>query len=57
MNNIIMISYPVVMNFSLAVVYYNKGKSNLLRINVDVTMSNLKDQLDQMNSCLKSQLH
>jgi len=40
------------MNFNLIVVYYHKGKSNLIKINVDVTLSNLKDQLNQMNGCL-----
>ncbi|MCH91059.1 hypothetical protein A2U01_0011983 [Trifolium medium] len=45
-------SYLVEMNYNLAAVYYNKGKSNLLRINIDVTLCNLKHQLDQLNGCI-----
>lgn len=32
--------------------YFNEEKSNLLRIHVDVTLSDLKDQLDQVNGRL-----
>ncbi|MCI43227.1 hypothetical protein A2U01_0064464 [Trifolium medium] len=39
-------SYPVEMNSNLDVVYYNKGKLNLFRIKVDVTLYNLKHQLN-----------
>ena len=37
------------LNTKLAAVYYNKGKPILLRIRVDVTLSGLKDQLNQIN--------
>ena len=37
------------LNTKLAAVYYNKGKPTLLRIRVDVTLSGLKDQLNQIN--------
>lgn len=45
-------SYLVEMNFILVIVYYNKEKSHLLIINVDVTLCDLNNQLDQMNNCL-----
>ncbi|MCI43039.1 hypothetical protein A2U01_0064276 [Trifolium medium] len=35
-------------NTHLAVVYFNKGNPNLFRIDVDVTLSDLKQQLDQL---------
>jgi len=41
--------YPVDPNTMLATVGFNCGKPNLLRVRVDVTLVNLKDQLDQIN--------
>ncbi|MCI14784.1 hypothetical protein A2U01_0035916 [Trifolium medium] len=40
-------------NTHLAAVYYNNKKSNLFRIKVDVTLVDLKHQLDQLNGRLK----
>lgn len=34
------------MNCNLVAIHYNKGKSKLFRINVDVTLCDLKDQLN-----------
>ncbi|MCI31209.1 hypothetical protein A2U01_0052421, partial [Trifolium medium] len=39
-------------NTHLAAVYYNQGKPNLSRIQVDVTLGDLKHQLTQINSRL-----
>jgi len=36
----------------LAAVYFNGGNSNLFRVWVDVTLVDLKDQLDQINQRL-----
>ncbi|MCI46120.1 hypothetical protein A2U01_0067360, partial [Trifolium medium] len=44
--------YPVERNTHLVAVYYNKGKTNLFRINVDVTLCDLNHQLDQLNGRL-----
>lgn len=44
-----MSTYLVEMNINLAVVYYNREKPNLFRINVDVILFDLKDRLDQIN--------
>jgi hypothetical protein len=36
----------------LATIYFNNGTPNMFRINVDVTLSDMKQQLDQINrSC------
>ncbi|MCI78062.1 hypothetical protein A2U01_0099332, partial [Trifolium medium] len=35
-------------NTNLVAVYYNHGKPNLLRIHEDVTLSNLKHQLNSL---------
>ncbi|AES65855.1 hypothetical protein MTR_2g049970 [Medicago truncatula] len=40
------------MNTKLDAMYYNMGKPNLFRINVDVTLSDLKDQSDWINGRL-----
>ncbi|PNY11939.1 hypothetical protein L195_g008559 [Trifolium pratense] len=48
-----MVTYQVRKNNHLAAVYYNNGKPNLFRINVDVTLADMKHQLDQLNDCLK----
>ena len=45
-------TYPINVNTKLVAVYYNIGKPNQFRVDVDVTLSNLKDQLDQVNSIL-----
>jgi len=37
------------MNTKLTVVYYNCGKPNMIRVFIDATMSDLKDQLNQIN--------
>jgi hypothetical protein len=42
-------TYPVDVNTKLAAFYYNAGKPNLFRVRVDVTLFDLKDQLDQIN--------
>jgi len=34
---------PIELNSTLIIVYYNKGKSNMFRINVDVTMHDAKN--------------
>ena len=39
-------------NTKLAAVYYNEGKPNLFGVHIDITLSDLNDQLDQINSCL-----
>jgi len=41
--------YLVDPNTMLAAVYFNGGKPNLFRVMVDVTLVDLKDQLDQIN--------
>jgi len=41
--------YLVDSNTMLAAVCCNGGKSNLFRVRVDVTLTDLKDQLDQIN--------
>ena len=41
--------YLVDPNTMLAAVYFNGGKPNLFRVLVDVTLVDLKDQLDQIN--------
>jgi len=43
-------TYPINVNTKLVAVYYNTGKPNQFRVDVDVTLSNLKEQLDQINS-------
>lgn len=45
-------TYPVDVNTKLAVVYYNGRKPNLFSVYVDVRLSSLKDQLDQIKDCL-----
>jgi len=40
------------MSSNLIAVYYNNGKLNLFRISLDVTLSDLNDQLDKINVCL-----
>ena len=40
------------MNTKQAIIYYNKGNVNLFRVRVDVTLSCLKDQLNQIYCCL-----
>jgi len=40
------------MNTNLTAIYYNIGKPNLLRVCVDVTLCDLKDQVDQINDHL-----
>lgn len=42
------------LNTKLVLVYYNKGKSNLLRVRNDVTLFGLKDQLDKINRRLNN---
>ncbi|MCI41585.1 hypothetical protein A2U01_0062818, partial [Trifolium medium] len=44
--------YPVERNTHLVAVYYNNEKPNLFRINVNVTLCDLKHQLDQHNGHL-----
>jgi len=44
--------YVVNVNTKLAAMYYNVEKPNLFRVHVDVTLSNMNDQLDQINSRL-----
>jgi hypothetical protein len=36
-------------NTHIVAVYYNRGKTNLFRIHVDVTLADLKHQLTQLN--------
>jgi hypothetical protein len=46
-------TYPTEVNTKLAEVYYNRGNPNLFMINhINVTLSDLKGQLDQINSRL-----
>ncbi|MCH80075.1 hypothetical protein A2U01_0000837 [Trifolium medium] len=40
------------LNTHLVAVYYNRGKPNLLRVHVDVTLADLKHHLSQLNSHL-----
>jgi len=40
--------FVVEMNFNLAAIYYNNGKPNLFRINVDVTLFNFKINLTKL---------
>ncbi|AES93736.1 hypothetical protein MTR_5g006910 [Medicago truncatula] len=40
------------MNTKLDAMYYSMGKPNMFRINVDVTLSDLKDQSDWINGRL-----
>ena len=50
---ITMSTYRVEVNTNLVAVYYNRAKPNLFMVNhVDLTLSNLKDQLDQINGLL-----
>ena len=42
-------TYLVDLNTKLVAIYYNVGKPNLFRVQVNVTMLDLKDQLDQIN--------
>ncbi|MCH80629.1 hypothetical protein A2U01_0001399, partial [Trifolium medium] len=44
--------YKVRKNTHLVAVCYNNGKPNLFRIHVDVTMADLKHQMDQLNDRL-----
>ncbi|MCI14760.1 hypothetical protein A2U01_0035892, partial [Trifolium medium] len=44
--------YPVERNIHLAAAYYNRGKPYLFRINVDVTMCDMKHQLKHLNGPL-----
>jgi len=44
--------YPVEPNTMLVVVCFNGGKRNLFRVQVDVTLVDLKDQLNQINQRL-----
>jgi len=41
-------SYLVDLNTKLTPLYYKGGKPNLFRVRVDDTLSDLKDQLDQI---------
>jgi hypothetical protein len=41
--------YDIRVNTHLAAVYFNNGNPNLFRIHVDVTLADLKQQLDQLN--------
>jgi len=45
-------TFSVDINTKPASVYYNSGKINLFRVHVDVTLSGLNDQLDQIKWCL-----
>jgi hypothetical protein len=47
-------TYQVDLNTKLTSIYYNGGKPNLFRVWVDVTLSELKDQLDQINHRLNN---
>lgn len=40
------------MSFNLTVIYSNKGKPNLFRISLDIILSDLNDQPNQINVCL-----
>lgn len=42
--------YLIDVNTKLVTMYYNEGKPNLFRVHIDVTLSSLKNQLDQINS-------
>jgi len=44
-----MAAYTIYMNTKLAEVYYNAEKSNFFRVQVDVMLLDLKDQLNQIN--------
>jgi len=45
-------TYPIGASTNLATTYYNKGKLNLFMVCLDVTLSDLKDQMDQTNGRL-----
>lgn len=46
-------SYPVRINSNVIGVYYNKEtSSHVFKINVGIKLSDLNDQLDQINHCL-----
>jgi len=45
-------AYPIGLNTKLTAIYYNMGKPHLFRVLVNVTLSGLKDQLNQINSRL-----
>jgi len=45
-------TYPVDMNTNLATLYYNRGTHHLFIARVDVTLCDLKDQVDQISVCL-----
>jgi len=45
-------TYLVNMNTKLVRVYYNKGKLNMFRVHVYVTLPSLKDQVDHINGHL-----
>ncbi|KEH23138.1 hypothetical protein MTR_7g066930 [Medicago truncatula] len=47
-----MTNYLFFVSTKITAVYYSRGKPNLFRVHVDVTLSNLKDQLDQIKSRL-----
>ncbi|AES61565.1 hypothetical protein MTR_1g086160 [Medicago truncatula] len=49
LHDITLNAYPVDLNTKLTTINYNEGKLNLFRVQVDVTLSLLKDQLDQIN--------
>lgn len=42
-------TYPIDLNTMLVAIYYNKGKLNRFRVHIDATLSDLKEQLDQIN--------
>jgi len=45
-------TYLVDMNFKLPTIYYNDGKPNLFTDHINVSLSGLKDQLDQIKGRL-----
>lgn len=44
-----MVHDPHETNSNIAAIYYNKGKRNPIRINVDFTLSDSNDQFDLIN--------
>jgi len=44
--------YSLKINTNIVVVYYNKGKPNMFRIHMDITLCDLKDPLEQIDGRL-----
>jgi hypothetical protein len=46
--------YRIDVNIELGAVYYKEGKPNMFRVYIEVTLSGLKDQLEQINGRLRN---